>query len=163
MVIIINDNFYIVDTIWHIWHIFSVSIEKGCLFLFSSFRFYLLRKEAYLYFAEIARYRWENDTIATIRTLFHLYSSGGNGTDFDVSCWRVPKKLFYTSPRSPSETDLNASYVFANHPSALLSPGYPPTATATPWHTFPLPFSRIKSRGVRLSQPSTIVIVTERI
>lgn len=32
-------------------------------------------------------------------------------------------------------------------PPVLLSSKYPPTVTVTPWHTFPLPFPRIKSRG----------------
>lgn len=61
--------------------------------------------------------------------VFHLYSAGENGTASDVSCWRAPKNLFYFSVVVPAcgvfprsiETDLNASYVFANTPATLFS------------------------------------------
>jgi len=64
---------------------------------------------------------------ATHSHVFHLYSSGGNGAASDAaSCWRAPVKPFPLlrsrplGPPWPAEADLNASYVFADIPAALL-------------------------------------------
>lgn len=120
------------------------------------FLFYLSR---WAYLAQIAWYRRENDTIAAPRRYVQYFIC--------IRTEEMARTLMFLADASRKAFLYLPSFLrrliwmrptyLPTSPQSSFSPEYSPTATVTPWHTFPLPFADKKSRCAtsnKLSQPS---------